>query len=239
MVQPPQAHILHKPRAKPENGALYPRTAISHLPGCGKYALDSYRIFCIGGGEWKSVLPDDKELKKYLASYFCHLTFFLYIHIPPHSFAKFPPKYIWLTAQLTCRSGNGPSRNSKSGTMLMVSLETSIGRTRSTSRLNSDLTIAVTLDFSLNVHLDMLHDFDLLTRLQKASTCSWKNRRCNYQMLTYVHVLRGGEETCESVDPVLLIQQTISVYKYISYCNITEGCTNVGFFRTERQFFGS
>lgn len=64
--QPPQAHILHKSRAKSRNGAPYPGTAVSHLPGCGKYALDSYRIFCMDGGEWKSVLPDDKELKKYL-----------------------------------------------------------------------------------------------------------------------------------------------------------------------------
>jgi len=64
--QPPQAHILHKSRAKPENGSPYPSTAISHLPGCGKYALDSYRIFCLGDSEWKGVFPDDKELKKYL-----------------------------------------------------------------------------------------------------------------------------------------------------------------------------
>ncbi|KAI0915263.1 hypothetical protein AcV5_005429 [Taiwanofungus camphoratus] len=44
----------------------YPSTAISHLPGSGPYALDSYRIFCAGADEWKSVMPQDKELIKYL-----------------------------------------------------------------------------------------------------------------------------------------------------------------------------
>ncbi|KAI0349988.1 hypothetical protein OH77DRAFT_1149492 [Trametes cingulata] len=44
----------------------YPPTPISHLPGCGPYALDSYRIFCAGGSEWKAVRPRDKELVKYL-----------------------------------------------------------------------------------------------------------------------------------------------------------------------------
>ncbi|EJF55730.1 hypothetical protein DICSQDRAFT_73043 [Dichomitus squalens LYAD-421 SS1] len=44
----------------------YPPTPISHIPGCGPYALDSYRIFCTGGDEWRSVRPTDKELVKYL-----------------------------------------------------------------------------------------------------------------------------------------------------------------------------
>ncbi|KAL4869225.1 hypothetical protein BDV12DRAFT_85255 [Aspergillus spectabilis] len=58
---------------------------IAHLPGIGAYALDSWRIFCRdelrdlaedwkGSGattpefipEWKSVLPQDKELRAYL-----------------------------------------------------------------------------------------------------------------------------------------------------------------------------
>ncbi|KAL4811068.1 hypothetical protein BDV18DRAFT_150040 [Aspergillus unguis] len=64
-----------------------PRVAweIAHLPGVGAYALDSWRIFCrdelrglasdwVGNGaattefvpEWKSVLPQDKELRAYL-----------------------------------------------------------------------------------------------------------------------------------------------------------------------------
>jgi len=49
----------------------YPATPISHLPGTGRYALDSYRIFCtqkhnLTSEEWKTVLPTDKELVRYL-----------------------------------------------------------------------------------------------------------------------------------------------------------------------------
>lgn len=44
----------------------YPPTCISHLPGSGPYALDSYRIFCGAEDEWKVVAPADKELVKYL-----------------------------------------------------------------------------------------------------------------------------------------------------------------------------
>ncbi|KAL6305754.1 hypothetical protein BKA93DRAFT_824855 [Sparassis latifolia] len=44
----------------------YKRTPAAHLPGCGPYALDSWRIFCAGNEEWMSVLPKDKELKKFL-----------------------------------------------------------------------------------------------------------------------------------------------------------------------------
>ena len=46
----------------------YPPTPVSHIPGCGPYALDSYRIFCVEGDEWKRVRPQDKELIKYLVS---------------------------------------------------------------------------------------------------------------------------------------------------------------------------
>ena len=46
----------------------YPPTPISHIPGCGPYALDSYRIFCTGDDEWKKVRPTDKELTRYLVS---------------------------------------------------------------------------------------------------------------------------------------------------------------------------
>ncbi|OCH91371.1 hypothetical protein OBBRIDRAFT_728855 [Obba rivulosa] len=55
-----------------ENGSIglikmrYPPTPVSHLPGSGPYALDSYRIFCEGAAAWESVLPSDKELIKYL-----------------------------------------------------------------------------------------------------------------------------------------------------------------------------
>ncbi|KAH9941494.1 DNA glycosylase [Amylocystis lapponica] len=44
----------------------YPPTPVSHLPGSGPYALDSYRIFCNTHDEWKAVMPNDKELVKYL-----------------------------------------------------------------------------------------------------------------------------------------------------------------------------
>lgn len=43
-------------------------TPVSHLPGCGPYALDSYRIFCGPLDEWKRVRPSDKELIRYLVS---------------------------------------------------------------------------------------------------------------------------------------------------------------------------
>ncbi|EMD38748.1 hypothetical protein CERSUDRAFT_133253 [Gelatoporia subvermispora B] len=55
-----------------ENGSIgltkmrYPPTPISHLPGCGPYALDSYRIFCEGAADWEAVLPSDKELIRFL-----------------------------------------------------------------------------------------------------------------------------------------------------------------------------
>ncbi|KAF9532063.1 DNA glycosylase [Crepidotus variabilis] len=49
----------------------YPATPVSHLPGAGIYALDSYRIFCISysdpfSEEWKFVQASDKELVRYL-----------------------------------------------------------------------------------------------------------------------------------------------------------------------------
>ncbi|KII92925.1 hypothetical protein PLICRDRAFT_103539 [Plicaturopsis crispa FD-325 SS-3] len=44
----------------------YPPTPISHIPGTGPYALDSYRIFCGKDDEWMQVLPSDKELIRYL-----------------------------------------------------------------------------------------------------------------------------------------------------------------------------
>ncbi|KAI0031131.1 DNA glycosylase, partial [Vararia minispora EC-137] len=39
---------------------------ISHLPGSGQYAIDSYRIYCGGEDEWRDVRPKDKELIRYL-----------------------------------------------------------------------------------------------------------------------------------------------------------------------------
>ncbi|KAF9270354.1 hypothetical protein L218DRAFT_992980 [Marasmius fiardii PR-910] len=54
-----------------EERVRYPATPISHLPGAGPYALDSYRIFCTtyddpSSEEWKLVIPTDKELVIYL-----------------------------------------------------------------------------------------------------------------------------------------------------------------------------
>lgn len=53
---------------------------ISHLPGVGPYALDSYRIFCTvyddpTSQEWKQVQPTDKQLSLYLvgSSLYGHL----------------------------------------------------------------------------------------------------------------------------------------------------------------------
>ncbi|EAU80497.2 hypothetical protein CC1G_11852 [Coprinopsis cinerea okayama7 len=55
----------------PKKRRKYPDTPISHLPGAGAYALDSYRIFCSlhddpASTEWRQVLPTDKELIRYL-----------------------------------------------------------------------------------------------------------------------------------------------------------------------------
>jgi len=45
----------------------YPdHTLISHLPGSGPYALDSYRIYCGGPDAWRTVIPCDKELVRYI-----------------------------------------------------------------------------------------------------------------------------------------------------------------------------
>ncbi|KAI9450952.1 DNA glycosylase [Russula earlei] len=41
-------------------------TPISYLPGSGPYALDSYRIYCAGTDAWRTVMPRDKELVRYL-----------------------------------------------------------------------------------------------------------------------------------------------------------------------------
>jgi methyl-CpG-binding domain protein 4 len=47
-------------------------TPISHLPGSGPYALDSYRIYCGGPDAWRTVMPRDKELIRFIVrlSYF-------------------------------------------------------------------------------------------------------------------------------------------------------------------------
>ncbi|KAI0259372.1 DNA glycosylase [Gloeopeniophorella convolvens] len=55
------AHQWRKPPSQ------YPHhTQVSHLPGSGPYALDSYRIYCGGPDAWRGVVPADKELIRYL-----------------------------------------------------------------------------------------------------------------------------------------------------------------------------
>ncbi|KAF9220008.1 DNA glycosylase [Gyrodon lividus] len=56
-----------------KNRPKYPTTPVSHFPGVGPYALDSFRIFCSSmpgqdaeEDEWKRVMPSDKELVRYL-----------------------------------------------------------------------------------------------------------------------------------------------------------------------------
>lgn len=66
---PPDPRLVYKSKVPKDKGTSdYPPTHISHYPGSGKYALDSYRIFCMGKGEWKKVCSDDKELRRYLVS---------------------------------------------------------------------------------------------------------------------------------------------------------------------------
>ena len=69
MEHPPDPRLFYKSKVVKNKTTIdYPATHISHYPGSGKYALDSYRIFCMGNGEWKKVRSDDKELRRYLVS---------------------------------------------------------------------------------------------------------------------------------------------------------------------------
>lgn len=72
LEDPPDQLSLRPSRVQVAKGvAKYPPTAVSHLPGMGRYALDSYRIFCgqlVGGNEWKTVTPLDKELRVHMVS---------------------------------------------------------------------------------------------------------------------------------------------------------------------------
>lgn len=63
---PPVVGVLHHSRVPKGPGGPYPPTPVSHLPGSGRYALDSYRIFCTTGHAWMEVMPLDKELKRYM-----------------------------------------------------------------------------------------------------------------------------------------------------------------------------
>lgn len=64
LVQPPVAGQV-SPRKGLAKKIGYPDTEVSHLPGCGPYAMDCYRLFCTNDG-WRNVRPDDKELKPYV-----------------------------------------------------------------------------------------------------------------------------------------------------------------------------
>jgi len=69
MEYPPDPRLFYKSKVVKNKTTIdYPPTHISHYPGSGKYALDSYRIFCMGKGEWRKVCSDDKELRRYLVS---------------------------------------------------------------------------------------------------------------------------------------------------------------------------
>lgn len=51
----------------PSDECIAPAEPHLYYPGVGPYALDSLRIFCVGDkDEWKRVMPQDKELVRYL-----------------------------------------------------------------------------------------------------------------------------------------------------------------------------
>jgi hypothetical protein len=73
MEYPPNPRLVYKSKVVKDKRTIeYPPTHVSHYPGSGKYALDSYRIFCMGRGEWKKVCSNDKELRRYLVSPYDH-----------------------------------------------------------------------------------------------------------------------------------------------------------------------
>ncbi|KIM61261.1 hypothetical protein SCLCIDRAFT_54412, partial [Scleroderma citrinum Foug A] len=70
-----QRPCTRQTRSRARVSSSYPHTPISHFPGVGPYALDSFRIFCRSSLEpeadttnevWKQVMPSDKELVRYL-----------------------------------------------------------------------------------------------------------------------------------------------------------------------------
>ncbi|KAK0506088.1 DNA glycosylase [Armillaria luteobubalina] len=67
----PSSASLTNGQGSPGKRKKYPPTPISHLPGTGRYALDSYRIFCTAyenplSQEWKVIVPTDKKLIQYI-----------------------------------------------------------------------------------------------------------------------------------------------------------------------------
>ncbi|KAG2053836.1 DNA glycosylase [Suillus hirtellus] len=67
-VNPRKRKHYGSPQTARKTTIPYPPTPVSHYPGVGRYALDSYRIFCTSheSEEWKQVMPEDKELIRYL-----------------------------------------------------------------------------------------------------------------------------------------------------------------------------
>ncbi|KAG2134877.1 uncharacterized protein EDB93DRAFT_1254382 [Suillus bovinus] len=67
-VNPRKRKNHGSPQTARKTTISYPPTSVSHYPGVGRYALDSYRIFCTSheSEEWKQVMPEDKELIRYL-----------------------------------------------------------------------------------------------------------------------------------------------------------------------------
>jgi methyl-CpG-binding domain protein 4 len=55
-------------------------TPISHLPGSGPYALDSYRIYCGDPDTWRTVIPRDKELIRYIVRLLSVLKAIIYLN---------------------------------------------------------------------------------------------------------------------------------------------------------------
>lgn len=74
-LQSPETRGTSTKPCRRKTRSSYPDTPISHFPGVGPYAFDSFRIFCtsshgpveaIAKEEWKHVMPNDKELIRYL-----------------------------------------------------------------------------------------------------------------------------------------------------------------------------
>ncbi|OAG37685.1 hypothetical protein AYO21_08048 [Fonsecaea monophora] len=74
LSQPPKAGVTYQ---KSYNGKITVESEVAHLKGVGKYASDAWRIFCkdelyrqagfdVDEPEWTKVLPEDKELRRYI-----------------------------------------------------------------------------------------------------------------------------------------------------------------------------
>jgi hypothetical protein len=84
----------------------YPLTPISHLPGSGPYALDSYRIYCGDPDAWRTVMPRDKELVRYIVRLDPIL---MYGTDGPPDIIEVALGYSW-QAMVACGWRDGPSK---------------------------------------------------------------------------------------------------------------------------------